>query len=148
MLRERGTVVETSDEGIATVLVSRDQECSNCGTCNCSQDEKKNKSSSFELKARSEVGVTPGDFVEVHINQSLVKLSFITFGIPAMAVLIGIGLADLMINVLALEGIKGALRGGFAGGLFLLSIAGVKLYDSSLARDQSDRVKIVRKLGG
>ncbi len=127
--------------GSVTVAVFDDLDCDDCdGTCGSSID-------SFEVTARDPVGVDKGDRVEVEIQpRSFGKVALIVFGIPAAALMGGLGLGSLFSRLIWSGGYSVALQGAMAGGLFLISLVGLVAYDRRLAATSSDRAEIAELL--
>lgn len=134
-LRE-GLVTERSPDGVR-VTVFDNLDCDDCeGTCGESGN-------SFEVTARDPVGVDKGDRVEVEIEpRSFGKVAFIVFGIPAVALVSGLGVGTLLNDMFLAGDYATAFQGGTAGFLFLLSLAGLVMYDKRLAARSSKRAEI------
>lgn len=134
-LRE-GLVTERNPDGVK-VTVFENLDCEDCeGTCGGSGN-------SFEVTARDPVGVDKGDRVEVEIEpRSFGKVALIVFGIPAFALIGGLGVGTLLSDLLFAGSYATAFQGGTAGFLFVLSLAGLVVYDRSLAARSSQRAEI------
>jgi len=134
-------LVTARRSGSVTVAVFDELDCDDCdGTCGSSVD-------SFEVTARDPLGVDKGDRVEVEIEpRSFGKVASIVFGIPAMALMGGLGLGSLFSRLFWSGEYSVALQGATAGGLFLISLVGLVAYDRRLAATSSDRAEIAKLL--
>lgn len=138
---KEGIVCESKAEGQVRVTVLSGTDCEDCdGTCGTS-------SNTFEVTASDPLGVGKGDRVKVEIKpRSFAKVASIVFGVPAVALLGGLGLGSWLSNFLFGGNYKNAVQGGTAGLLFLISLGGLILYDRYLAARSSNRAEVTELL--
>jgi len=136
-------VTGTTRNGEAKVTVLNEMDCEGCdGSCGGSD-------SSFEMTADDPLGTGQGDRVKVEIDpRSFGKISFIVFGIPVLALMIGLGLGSWLSGSLFNGSYSNALQGGTAGFLFLISLVGVVGYDRYLAANSPNQAEIIEVLEG
>jgi positive regulator of sigma E activity len=134
-------LVKDRRDGTVTVAVFDELDCDDCeGTCGSSEN-------SFEVTARDPVGVDRGDRVEVEIEpRSFGKVASIVFGIPAAALMGGLGLGSLLSRLFGSGQNPVFFQGATAGTLFIISLVGLVIYDRRLAARSSDRAEIVELL--
>lgn len=138
---KEGIVCESKAEGQVRITVLSGADCEDCdGTC-------MDSSNTFEVTASDPLGVQKGDRVKVEIKpRSFAKVASIVFGIPAVALLGGLGLGSWLSSFLFGGNYKNAVQGGTAGLLFSISLGGLILYDRYLAARSSNRAEVTELL--
>ncbi len=138
-----GVVLSRTPDGTAEVLVLDLSVCEGCeGNCN-----ERDHDNSVKIWTQDPIGVSKSDKVELELSpRSFGKISGIVFGIPAVSLLVGLGLGTLVSNFLLGGSYPRALQGGLSGLLFLLSLVFLVLYDRRLAEASENRAVITRKL--
>lgn len=142
MKQEEGVVLEVKD-GLARIRVGRHSDCISCGACAGAQN--------VVVDAVNRLGAEPGQRVRFELQEEQVLTgAFVVFVLPLLAAGIGgilgwqFGLVQGMDTInhesLANPAISGALL------FFLLSLFGVKLYDSKAARNRQTKPVIVEIL--
>ena len=140
VLVKQGIVLERRNGDKVTVLVSNDLGCEGCqGSCDSGDTE----DHSFKVTAIDTLGVVEGDRVEVEIHpRNFAKVATIVFGIPAGALMVGLGIGTVFSNQFFAGNFSKAFQGGTAGFLFLISIVGLVGYDRYLAARSTTRARI------
>ncbi|MFP4135594.1 MAG: SoxR reducing system RseC family protein [Candidatus Acetothermia bacterium] len=135
-----GVVTERDRNGVK-VKVFENLDCDDCeGTCGGSDN-------SFPVSANDPIGVVKGDWVEVVIKpRSFGKVSFLVFGVPAIALMSGLGIGTLVSDIFFGGTYDTPLQGGISGFLFLLSLIWLVSYDRTLASREDRRAEIKRRL--
>ncbi len=136
-----GIVTGREGRGEVKVTVLNDTDCEDCdGTCGSAEN-------SFEVTAKDTMGAGQGDRVQVEIEpRSFGKIAFITFGIPVIALMGGLGLGSWLSTLVFNGNYSNLLPGATAGTLFLISLVGLVGYDRYLASESPNRAEITEIL--
>lgn len=134
--REQGLVI-AEDGDMVRIQVGRHNDCASCGACAGSKH--------IIIEAMNPLGARSGQRVVFEVREvSVLKGAFMVFVLPLLLAALG-----------AFIGWKAGMAWGYdltyaaiAGGLllFLLSLGGVKLFDRSVAKDQSMKPVVVEIL--
>lgn len=137
-----GTVLEV-DGTSALIQIGPRGACKSCSAF-CSRD----KAGEVIIYAQDPLGVKEGDQVAIAIRPSMDKLSFIVFGLPVLALFLGIGLGQIIGSVFLGGEYLSYIRGVFGGGFFLLSYIALIRYDRKLARSRTAYINHIVKRSG
>jgi sigma-E factor negative regulatory protein RseC len=120
---EAGTVLQ-AQAGRATVRMERSSACAECGLCHNVGHEARD----LMLEASNPIGAQVGDVVRLDVpDVGVVKASFVAYGVPLIAAVIG-GVIGWPIGArLGASGETGAIVGGLA--TFVAALYGVSRYD-------------------
>lgn len=129
-MKERGQIVEVTEDGLAVVKIKRSSYCSSCGACNMGahQDE-------MLLTIPNRLKGEPGDLVELDLEAtSILKASAIAYLIPLAALLIGVVLG----YVLAYRVNGNAELFGAIGGILMaiLAFLGIRMMEPIFRRQR------------
>jgi len=136
-MKEKGQIVEITEDGLAVVKINRSSYCSSCGACNMGahQDE-------MLLKVPNRLNGKPGDLVELDLEAaSILKASAIVYLIPLAALLIGVVLG----YILAYQVNGNAELFGAVGGILMavLAFLGIRMMEPTFKRQKKYSPQIV-----
>lgn len=93
-----GVVVESKEE-TAIVHIGRNTACENCGACHFDE-----KTMNLKITAVNNIGAKVGDQVELSMdNVNFFRASFFLYGLPLIALLIGLFIGIYVFQSMALE---------------------------------------------
>lgn len=96
-MKQTGVVIEGGIK-TAKVLIQRHPICGDCGACKMGAEDAK-----LEVEAINDLGARIGQWVEVDMDENtLLQATFIAYGIPLIALLLGIILGAQLLTVLGL----------------------------------------------
>ena len=134
--REQGLVIEEHGDMVKN-QVGRHNDCQSCGACPGSQH--------IIIDAVNTLGAKKGQRVAFEVREtSVLKGAFMVFVLPLIAAAIGAFLGWRAGEAWSYDLTHAAIAGGLL--LFLVSLGAVRLFDRSVARDQSMKPVIVEIL--
>lgn len=127
-MKERGQIIEVTEDGLAIVKIKRSSYCSSCGACNMGahQDE-------MVLTIPNRLKGKPGDLVELDLESAtILKASAIAYLFPLAALLVGVILGYM----LAYRVNGNAELFGAVGGILMASLAflGIRMMEPIFKR--------------
>ena len=140
LVQEEGTVIEVHEEK-ATVRVDKSSACVRCkaGCMDMGGD--------MVTEAKNLVGARAGDTVILEHNpKAALNASLATFGIPLLALLLGVILGSVIANEAGLQEYKKYLSIGGAALMFFLSFIPIKFYDRHIEKSGGSDVILVEIL--
>lgn len=133
MKTEQGLVIEVVGK-TARIQVGRHNDCTSCGACPSSQH--------IIITANNDIGAKVGQRVTFEQKEvNILQGAFMVFAMPIIAAFIGAILGKFIGESCGYDLTYATVVGGSV--LFLLSLAGVKLFDRAVGRDQSTKPVIV-----
>ena len=133
-------MVETHEK---TVHVRIDR-TSGCGHCDAGCLD---RGKDMIAEAENSVGARVGDTVRVEYNpRAALNAVLIVFGLPLLALLLGVVLADAVANRMGLENHKELLNIGAGAALFFLTFIPIRAYDRRVRKSGSHSVVVVEIL--
>ena len=137
---EEGVVMEVH-EGRATVRIDKSSSCARC-KAGCME-----RSGAMVTEANNLAGAGVGDTVRVEFNaKAALNASLAVFGIPLLALLLGVILGSFIADQAGYQEQKQFLSIGIAAVLFFLSFALVRAYDRRVEKDESQGTLVVEIL--
>jgi sigma-E factor negative regulatory protein RseC len=140
MMTEEGLVKKTMGD-TAWVVTKRSEMCENCasrGACHILGGGKE-----MEVEALNIAQAKAGDQVLLTLeNQSLVKLSFLVYMFPILALIVGAALGEKAAPVFALNPELGSF--GLGGLLFALAFFLVRIKDKKLGKTGESMLKVAK----
>jgi len=133
MKTEQGLVIEVVDK-TARIQVGRHSDCTSCGACPSSQH--------IIIMANNDLGAAVGQRVTFEQKEvNILQGAFMVFAMPIIAAFIGAVLGRFIGESYGYDLTYATIIGGSV--LFLISLAGVKIFDRAVAKDQSTKPVIV-----
>jgi sigma-E factor negative regulatory protein RseC len=134
--REQGVVIEVEGD-MVKIQVGRHSDCTNCGACPASQH--------IIIDAVNKPGAKKGQRVAFEVREtSVLKGAFMVFVLPLLAAALGAFLGWQAGGAWGYDLTYAAVIGAVL--VFVLSLGGVKLFDRSVAGDQSMKPVVVEIL--
>lgn len=143
VVKEEGTVSEVSGDRVLVVIAQRPSEaCEHCGLCSPRPD------GSYQLEARSEVPVGPGDRVMIQVEQpGQLTLTVAVFLVPAVALVVGLLLGQYLAQGVEEGPWRDLIQGALGLGAVAAAFFGLYLYNRRLrARRRRRPPRIIRVL--
>ena len=138
--REKGTIIEIHGN-TATVRIDKASSCAHC-KANCME-----QSGSMIAEAANPAGAQEGDTVLLTLNsRAALTASLITFGIPLLALLLGVVLGNFMANEISFQGNPQLLSIGAGAILFILSFIPLRIYDRRIKESGECSVTVIEVL--
>lgn len=125
---ETGKVIEV-ENGNAKVYVARHAACGDCGSCQIGRDNL-----NMILTAENKIGAEVGDFVEIELlTENFLFASFILYGIPLIALILGISVGYYSFIALGYQDGTAQLLAALSGIILLaLSFLSIKNKESKI----------------
>ena len=118
---EAGVVLAATEDGRATVRMTRSSACAECGMCHGLGHATRD----LLLSAQNQPGARPGDLVRVQVPElGVVKAASWAYGVPTIGAVVGGILGWQVFSALGASTESGAALGGvagLAGGYFAVS---------------------------
>ena len=137
---EQGKVIDIQDK-FAKILITRRTACGDCGACQVGKD-----SLNMIVKLENKIDAKKGDNVLIELNtESFLYASLILYGIPLLALVLGIAAPYYALRTLGLANNLVQLIASISGlVLLLLSYLIIKRQESRFNKMNSFKSKMIR----
>ena len=133
-------MVETHEKTVSI----RINKTSACGHCNAGCID---RGKDMIAEAENSVGARVGDTVRLEYNpRAALSAVLIVFGLPLLALLLGVVLADTVANRMGFENHNELLNIGAGAALFFLTFIPIRAYDRRVKKSGSHSVAVVEIL--
>ncbi len=140
-IREEGVVTEIHGH-IATVRIDKAGACARCNV-GCME-----QGGGMVTEAANPTGAQVGDTVQLAFNpRAALTASLLTFGVPLLALLLGVILATVVAGQIDYQGNRQLLSIGAGAILFVLSFIPLRSYDRRIKESGTYNVVVVEVLG-
>ena len=137
---EEGVVIETH-EGKATVRIDKSSACAHC-KAGCME-----RGGAMVTEANNLAGARVGDAVRLEFNaKAALTASLAVFGIPLLALLLGVFLGSVIADQAGYQEHKQLLSIGVGAVLFLSSFILIRAYDRRVEKSESHGALVVEIL--